>query len=205
MRGSGVGSGARLNTMQGEGNMAWLTQLLTAFSKPFKWWIVIAPWERGLRVRLGKTATTLIPGPHWRIPFLDRVYVQSIRLRTIMETNQTLSTKDGKVVTLSFAVRFIINDVAKLYQSVYNPETTMGTIVMSSVAQHVGETMACDLTALQIEQAVNANLDEVRGWGIGEVGFSVTGFAFTRTYRILNSDYRVGAGLYDLDENPRER
>ena len=34
---------------------------------------------------------------------------------------------------------------------------------------------------------------------------TIVGFAFVRTYRILDTGYRTGAGLFDLEDSPGER
>ncbi len=44
-----------------------------------KFWIVIQPWERGIRVRFGKNQKLLNGGVHFRIPFLDTIYVQCVQ------------------------------------------------------------------------------------------------------------------------------
>lgn len=185
--------------------MSWLTQLLSSFAKPLKWWIVIAPWERGVRVRLGRSAVELRPGPHLRIPFLDRIYVQSVRLRTVLETNQVASTLDGKVLNVSFGVRFQVADPVRLYESVINPEVTVTGIVQGEVMRVICETTCADLTVTRLEQAVNARLGEVASWGLADVRFFVTGYAFVRAYRILNTDYRTSAGLCDIEKESNER
>lgn len=53
------------------------------------------PWEAALRVRLGRRVVMLGPGFHLRIPFLDRTFVRSVRLRTISDSGQTVVTQDG--------------------------------------------------------------------------------------------------------------
>src|SRR5467141_2687015 len=102
--------------------MEWLATLLRAFAQPFQWWIVIAPWEQGLRVRIGKIAAELGPGIHFRIPFFDRIYVQSIRLRTIMRSNQTVSSFDGHPLALSFSIDFSITNLREMFDTLSSPE-----------------------------------------------------------------------------------
>ena len=63
--------------------MEWLSTIVRSLWRPFQWWVVVAQWELGLRIRLGKKTKALNPGIHFRIPFLDRIYIQSARLRTI--------------------------------------------------------------------------------------------------------------------------
>jgi len=47
----------------------------------WKCWIVIAPWEIGVRVRLGRNADAMQPGFHFRIPFVDVITLVNTRLR----------------------------------------------------------------------------------------------------------------------------
>lgn len=186
--------------------MTWLSQFFGAVAKPFKWWVTVAPWERGVLVRLGKTARELLPGPHWRIPLLDRVYVQSVRTRTITDTNLTATTADRKTVVLSFAVHFAIGDVIQLYNAVANPEHTLRSRVCSLAMQHITGQPSETLSLSGIEEAVGAELAALTGWGLTGVEFRVTAFAYVRTYRLLTNDYNVSSGLYDLEkENVGER
>ncbi len=60
-----------------QGLLSWLSQIFSSW----RFWIVIAPWEIGVRVRLGKNARALNPGPHLRIPFIDVIVLVNTRLR----------------------------------------------------------------------------------------------------------------------------
>lgn len=175
-----------------------LTQILTAMWRPFQWWVVVAPWERALRVRLGKTAIVLQPGPHFRIPFLDRVYLKSVRLRIISEDGQTMTTRDGKVVTLNIAVQYAIEDIALLYHSVANPETTLLQLAQASVAECVAETPSTNLTARLVEERISSALPNGQ-WGLGQVRVFVTTFAFVKTYRLLMNSYRTTSGADQIE------
>ena len=57
--------------------LEWLSRLLGSW----KFWVVVPPWDIGVRVRLGKKATALAPGIHFRIPFIDDVVLINTRLR----------------------------------------------------------------------------------------------------------------------------
>lgn len=181
--------------------MTWLTQVLAAFSKPFKWWVVVAPWERGIRIRLGKVARLLKPGIHGRVPFLDRIYVQSVRLRIISTSNQTVATKDGKVLTISFAVRFAISDIVKLYESIAHPENTLLGEVLSLAARYISARDSALVSPSAVERYVSARLYGER-WGLGGLGVNVTSFAYVRTYRILMHDYERISNM-DLESQDR--
>lgn len=176
----------------------WLTTIFHAMSQPLKWWVVVAPWEQGIRVRLGKEAVVLNPGIHFRIPFLDRIYVQSIRLRIVTSGSLTVSTLDRKVVTTRLTVRFAIRDVKLLYTTIANPETTLINHVSSLAAEHISKTTSDNLSHTTLSEYVASKLD-VNGWGLEEVLVSVIDFAFIRTYRLMGNEYERCYGL-DLEE-----
>lgn len=175
----------------------WLTTIFHAMSQPLKWWVVVAPWEQGIRVRLGKEAITLNPGIHFRIPFLDRIYVQSIRLRIVTSGNLTVSTSDGKVVTTRLTVKFAIKDVKLLYNTVANPETTLINHVSSLAAEYISRTTSTDLSHKSLNEYVDGKLD-LGSWGLSEVLVNIIDFAFTRTYRLMGNEYERCSGL-DLE------
>lgn len=56
---------------------------LEYLTKLFQWWIIVQPWEKGIRTRFGTNTKVLDAGCHFRIPFFDTVYVQESRLRVL--------------------------------------------------------------------------------------------------------------------------
>jgi len=44
----------------------------------FKIWVIVQPWEQGLRVRLGKHIKLVNGGLYFKIPYIDSYYIQSI-------------------------------------------------------------------------------------------------------------------------------
>ena len=177
--------------------MTWLSQVFGMF-KTFQCWITIAPWESALRVRFGKTATQLGPGVHLRIPFTDRIFVQAVRLRPIFDTGQTVTTNDGKVLTVSFVVYYAISDMLKLYQAVSNPESMLLGLVQGFVAKIVTATNSHDLTLSAIEAAIADQLPSTE-WGLDQVRLEITTFAYVRTYRLMNYEYRSLSAANDLE------
>ena len=177
--------------------MTWLSQIF-GFFRAFQIWITIAPWESGLRVRFGKTAKTLHPGISFRLPFLDRIFVQSIRLRTISDSGQTITTRDGKVLTVSVAVTYSITDIRKLYLTVANPESTLLCRVQAHIAQVVSIAAAASLNPKLIEDEVSKLLpaDE---WGLSNVRVNVTTYAFVKVYRIMNYEQRILSPVNDME------
>ena len=170
--------------------MRWIGQILSSLAQPFKWWIVVAPWEGALRIRLGKVAGELGPGIHFRVPFLDRLYIQSLRLRTISDTGQTMTTQDGKVVTIAIGIEYGIANLLRVYEALANPEAVLMYRVQGIISDHVATTDAQLLSPHTIQEAVTGKLP-VSEWGMDRLCLHVTSFAFVRTYRLLMNDYRT--------------
>jgi len=182
--------------------MTWFTQLFQAFAKPFRWWVIVAPWERGVRVRMGKTATELCPGPHLRIPFLDRIYVQTVRLRTISTSHLTLTARSDVNIILSYSVNFAIKDIVALYDSVQNPEETLRAFVSGTITACVAQQNITSVDELirTVESVVNERLKDFTSWGLSDLSCYITGFVKARVYRLLNNDYPTGAGLLNIEK-----
>ena len=176
--------------------MEWLTTIIRSLTKPFQWWVVIAEWESGLLVRLGKNSRVLIPGIHLRIPFLDRIYVQSIRLRTTSFCGMQCVTKDGKTAVVGAAVSFSIGNIKELYDSSSTPEFTLETQVMQMLIARIATLDAHAIRASDLEFTV----DVPKVKGLDNVTVSITSFAVCRTYRLIQNEYRTGGGMWSLDD-----
>src|SRR5688572_6848066 len=109
--------------------MEWFKELFNQVSNLFKWWVIVLPWERGIRVRMGKKTKELTAGIFFRIPYLDSVYVQPVRLMYVNFTPQTLTTKSGETITLALIVGYKINNISQLYNSVSAVEGAVSGMV----------------------------------------------------------------------------
>lgn len=97
--------------------LAWLSRLLDSW----KFWLVIAPWEVGVRIRLGKTAAALQPGLHLRIPFVDVVTLVNTRLRFDVTPPVTVAgTRMDRIRYISAIVGYRVDDPVKAMQQFGN-------------------------------------------------------------------------------------
>jgi len=169
-----------------------LFEFIRRFAEIFIWWTVVQPWEGAIRVRFGRHTKTLSPGVHLRIPYVDSIYRQTIRLRFCMMGVQTLSTKDGKTVTLAASVGYKISDVGKLYDTLHHAEETIRQLAMSEIARFIQCRPIEECSPGEIENAVSKTLC-LDQYGITSDGIRLTDFAVVRTYRLIN-DQRYGIG-----------
>lgn len=170
--------------------MNYLRETLEYLSKLFQWWVIVQPWEQGIRVRAGKKSLVMKGGTYFRIPFVDTVYIQEIRTRIVEMSPQTVSTKDRRVLTILVSVAYSIADIEKLFNTIARPEITIGTLAMSEVAQYVITHNINECNPIQIMEHVDKALSTV-DYGLKFEGVRITGYAETRTYRIIQDGHYI--------------
>ncbi len=163
-----------------------------------KMWVIVQPWESGIRVRCGKKVKKLKGGVYFRIPYLDNVFVQEMRLRVVDAPVQTCMTSDLKTITLKSAIGYTIKDVYKLYNTLYHPETSILNIAMAEIAQSVFIQECANITPQDIEKKVLEKLKE-QDYGIDFDYFKITSYAAVRTYRLIQDTTYSWEGL-KMDE-----
>ncbi len=179
-----------------------LNALLQSLGRFFRWWVLVCPWERCIRVRGGKRQRELSPGVHFLIPFLDRAFIHSVRLRLSNIPAQTLTRQDGSVLTVRGVLKYKVADLSLLYREVHNAEDAVldRTAGLIAVNREVG--------AEALEVAVLAAAD-YSDWGLVVEGFTVTDFVISRrSYRLLTdkmTEHPWGSKLNTSGDGARGR
>lgn len=159
---------------------------ITRFFQQFVFWYVIEPWEQCLRVRAGKHVKRIGSGFHLRIPYIDSIHVESSRYRTALCSPQTLTTLDGKTVVLTVATGHSLEDIYKLYQTLYSANDTINQTVSSFVADEVVQTNSTDLRAVSLSEKLTARLsEEFKQYGLKDVTVRIQDFAFIKAFRLI--------------------
>lgn len=173
-----------------------IQNILDLIGRLVSWWFVVLPWEQAVRVRAGSHVRLYGAGLHFRVPFLDYVWIQNTRRRASAVDAQTLSTKDGKTLTLSGTLAYRVEDVMALQTSLHQAAHTLGQIAAGACSQFVISHDFKDCTPEAIVAAVNASVsDEFTKVGLGDARFFLTDFVTTdRTYRLVQNS--VGSAIY---------
>lgn len=169
-------------------------QFIEYIFNAIKIWVIVQPWQTGIRVRGGKKIKKLNKGIYFRIPYFDSIYVQENRLRVASMPVQTLTSSDLKTITVNGAVGYIITDIEKLYKSLFHPETTIVNITMSEVAEYIFDNKAGDITPKTIESKVLDKLNN-ENYGLEFKYFKITNFAVVRTFRLIQDQSWVSEGI----------
>lgn len=169
------------------GFIDWITNLF----RQVKCWTIVLPWERAVRIRLGKHVRILEPGFHVRIPIIDEVRVYNNRLRICSFPCITVTTRDGKTVTAAGLVGFRIVDPLASLMTLREPETTCSALAMSAVAKFILASRFETLKASEVECVAVAAITSAAP-GIIFDFVRLTDFASVRTYRLLQDSWRPG-------------
>ncbi|TSE05240.1 SPFH domain-containing protein [Aquimarina algiphila] len=164
--------------------MNWIKELIDYLTNSFKFWEVISPWESGLRIRLGKHIKKIDSGIHFKIPFIDSIYVQTIRMRVVSLSPQTITTKDNKTLTISAAVGYSIDSVEKLYNTLHQPQVTIVNIIKGEISKYISENVLWDCTQEKINEAISDSL-KIDQFGLKYHYVKIMSYAVVRTFRLI--------------------
>jgi hypothetical protein len=164
-----------------------LREIYNNFRQLLIWWVVVAPWEQVIRVRLGKHIKVLNAGVHVKLPVLDVIYKQSIRRRVTATHAQTNTTRDGKVITVSAQVTYEISNLELLYRTLHHAEATLQAELQAAMSEYLVCRNANEITPGHMQSHVRDSVDFSR-YGLEKVEIHVTNFATAKTYRLITGE-----------------
>ena len=130
---------------------------------------IIAPYEKGLVIRLGKYHSTLPSGINFIIPFIDEVIRVDMREQVINVEPQKVITKDNVVVLVDAVIYTKVIDPVKAEFEIANFETAATTLAQTTLRNLIGDkTLDETLVARDtLNTALRETLDEAtHNWGV---------------------------------------
>lgn len=170
--------------------MSAIVNILRSFWRLFIWWVVIEPWELAIRVRLGRHRTRLSPGLSFRIPYIDHVYKQSVRLRFTTLPPQTVTSEDGHTLTMAGFLGYTIIDVDRLYDTLQQADGALSAVAQNEIAHFVQEHPLAECSPHDIEREASRGM-ALDKYGIGFDSLRLTTFARVKTHRLI-MDSHIG-------------
>lgn len=183
---------------------SWVGDLFNRFFSTFVWWVLVQPWQQGVRTRMGKYVKRLGPGFHWKFPFIDQVALMTSAYRNAQIHTQTLSTIDNATVVTGGTVGYAIENMEALYRTLHHAEDTISQEAAAAIAQVVYTTTKADINPFMVAEKASALVqDKLRAYGLGDITFRLTDFAFVKTFRLVNDQrYAYGASLPAVSNRP---
>jgi len=166
-----------------------LVEIVIQFAELFKFWVVMAPFEGGVKLRLGKYVKNLEPGWNWMIPFgIDQYEHEHIVPRTHTLDPQSVTLKDGRQVGFQAVITYKVRDIKVALLEVEDSEHAIKDACAGTIAHTVAVCTWDEL--VQSEEWVDRVLTAVRKRGF-KFGLEITSVQFStlalvKTLRILN-------------------
>jgi len=160
---------------------------MSRFAEAFRWLWILQPWEQALRVRGGKKIVKFDGGLHFKIPYLDYIFKQNCRMRLSEVPSQTVTTLDGKSITLSGALAYRVEDVEPLYMKLHMAEETIARKTQGIISSYIAWNQFNKCSPKHVMEFVSHNL-QLESYGLAEVEFILKDFAVVKTYRFITGD-----------------
>lgn len=174
--------------------MSIIKDIIDYLAKIFTWWVVIMPWEQGIRVTLGKKTQLIEKGIFLKIPLIHSIYVQEKRMRAINLPIQTICTSDGHALTISCSVGYSIEDIVKLYNTLYQPDMTIQNIVSSKIAEQICNTKLVHCNPTIVEEGIRSSISKT-DYGLKFEYVRIINFAYVKTFRLIQDQSSMWEGL----------
>jgi regulator of protease activity HflC (stomatin/prohibitin superfamily) len=115
-----------------------LVDLLVGCVDLFRFWVIMAPYESGVKLRLGKFVRVLDPGWNWMIPFgIDQYEHEHVVPRTHALTAQSVTLKDGKQVGFEAVITYKVRDIKVALLEVENADHAIADSCSGQIAHTI--------------------------------------------------------------------
>lgn len=122
--------------------------------------------ERAVVLRLGEYHTTEMPGLKFRIPLVDRVFIEEVTSVRNQKKKGHMLTEDENIVDIDLEVQFVISDLKNYLLNMRDPLTTLDFATDSALRHEVGGTEmdqvlteGREILAIRVEERLQRYLD----------------------------------------------
>ena len=147
----------------------------------FQSFYTIAPAERGVILRFGDYKEVTQPGPHFLIPFAEKVIKVNVDQISSFRHKATMLTRDENIVDIELTVQYRIQDAADYLFQDQNPEKTIRDATETTVRETIGK----------------SNLDFILTEGRGSIANDIK----TNVQSLIN-DYKTGLEITSVNTQP---
>lgn len=165
-----------------------LIDFIISLLSDFMPFYVVNVYEKAVVLRFGRIYRIKDQGFYWKIPFVDNPLYTIFVTTTIETPVQTLSTKDGKTVSVKSVVKYNIQDVQIYTESIYDATDAIVDLAQGHIMTSVNtaDFSECqDITTLS-NTLTKKLRNEVKKYGIYIEQQTVTNFIETSNIRLFN-------------------
>ena len=152
--------------------LKWLWETFEHYILPFT---IIHIYERGVILTLGKNPKPVNPGLRFKAPFIQEIFTEIITPDTLQAKCVHVTTTDGKTVSVSPAIEYMVTDVIKWIIETNEAKTNLHDILRATVADYLTditwEECKKKTTRTEIKNKMNKRI-EAMGAIISQVMFA---------------------------------
>ena len=133
-------------------------------------YFIVRQWEKVALIRLGRIVRIEEKaGLHFKIPFIDSLYVVDMRMQSITLKGQSAITKDNISVSIDAVIFTKVEDPTKVILEIEDYKDAVMKYSQTSMREIIGKYTLNELLASQADvvQALEDKVDTLsKGWGI---------------------------------------
>lgn len=164
-----------------------LIDFIAQFIHLFKFWVVMHPYEAGVRLRLGKFHAVLDCGFHWMFPFgIDTQLSEHIVPTTHSLGDESTTSKDGKSVGFHAVVTYKVRDIQKAMLEVDDVNHAVRDACCGEIGRIMRESTWEEMLAEDmLEKLTSACRKRGFRYGIEVMAVQLAGIAMCKSLRIM--------------------
>lgn len=175
-----------------------LITLIQQFGHSISPVFVVDMWEKALVLRLGKFEDIKEPGLHWKIPFVDSVWHQTVVTQSIHLHPQSITSLDYKNIVVRAIVRYDIKDCFLFLTKLAHPTDVLVDTTGAMIREIIEERNWEDLVDIEVELTEKIG-KKVSEWGINIEKVTLTDLAEISSVRVI-SDFDSRQTLIPLTD-----
>ena len=148
--------------------------------------------ESGVHLRGGLYKRTLKPGFHPKWPIYDEIQTVQVVEQIVNLPNQSVTTKDGKPLAISGAIRYEVADAKKALLEVCDYDLLLQNLAMATLGSYISRMNFKDCGYdMLCKEVLDELSNEAENWGLDVMNFWVTDLAEHKVFRIMTHDSPV--------------
>ena len=153
---------------------------------------IVKDWEQGVRLRHGNATALLTStnglfgtGLHVFWPLLGEVLTQETNIETPETELQTHTSRDGKPVTFSLAVRYRVRDLRLLWLKIHDQEATIQEEVRSAAGSVIVELDFAEMPSKFPDAVARTAQKNMHGWGMDIISVALINYTDAQAVRLI--------------------